>query len=105
MSELGIPETNGFIWHLYVLTEQKRDFYESLRPKEMALIRLLRNQNREGYLSDMPKQDAIRILDEEGFSNHLEHIHVEDTIKTFGTIWEGKNNVWCYGLVKEFEKT
>jgi hypothetical protein len=105
MRELDIPETSGFIWHLKVLAEQKRNFYMSLRPEEKALIGLLRNQNREGHFGEMPKHEAIRILEEQGFSNHLEHIHVEDTIDDFMTRWDDTPNLWCYGLVKEFEKT
>ncbi len=105
MKELGLPEVSGFTWHLKVLAPEKTEFYQSLKPKTKALIRLLREQNDPQRLGVMPKEEAIKLLTEQGFQNSLEFIFARDTIEDFATIWGGKSNVWCYGLVKEYEKT
>jgi len=105
MRELGLPEASGFTWHLKVLAPEKIEFYRSLEPKTKALVRLLRERNDPQRLGVMPKEEAIKLLTEQGFENSLEFIFARDTIEDFATIWGGKSNVWCYGLVKEYEKT
>jgi hypothetical protein len=67
---------------------------------------LLREQDIPKHRGEIPYDEAIKKLMKEGFSeNDAEHIYVEDTIETFGAFWEGMQDIWCYGLVKEFEKT
>jgi hypothetical protein len=102
---LGLPEVEGFTWHLKVLAPEKKEFYQSLTPRVKALIKLLREQNNPQRLGVMPKEEAVRKLREEGLEGDLEYIHAKNVIEDFATIWDGKSMVWCYGLVKEYEKT
>ncbi|MHA2425823.1 MAG: hypothetical protein ACXAEF_13615, partial [Candidatus Thorarchaeota archaeon] len=104
LREYGLPEESGFTWHLKIMTPEETEEYRSLRPEEQALIKLLRMQNELTNLGRMPKKEAIEILTELGFSNHLEHLGKEDIIEEFGTFIKGVN-VWCYGLVQEWYKT
>jgi hypothetical protein len=105
MKEIGIPVDSCFIWHLKVLTAEKTEFYKSLKPEAKALIRLLREQNDTRNMGIMPRRIAAQKLEEQGFTNDLEHIYVRDTIEDFITSWGDDLDVWCYGLVREFEKT
>lgn len=105
MRELGIPFDSGFIWHLKILTAEKTEFYKSLKPEAKALIRLLREQNDPRRMGIMPREIAAQKLEEQGFTDDLKHIYAEDTIEDFMASWGDDLNVWCYGLVKEYQKT
>jgi hypothetical protein len=105
MRELGLPEESGFIWHLKLPTPEKTEFYRQLRPEARALIRLLREQNDPRSMGIMPRDEAIKNLKEQGFTDDLKYIYAEDTIEDFIANWIGDGNVWCYGLVQEYEKT
>jgi hypothetical protein len=105
MRELGIPFDSGFIWHLKILTPEKTEFYKSLKPEAKALIRLLREQNDNRRMGIIPREIAAKKLEQLGFIDDLMNISVKDTIETFMTSWEDDLNVWCYGLVREYEKT
>ncbi len=105
MREIGIPFESGFIWHLKILTPEKTKFYKSLKPEAKALIRLLREQNDPRRMGILPREIAAQKLEQLGFTGDLTNIDVKDTIETFGSSWGDDLHVWCYGLMREYEKT
>ena len=105
MRELGLPVQSGFTWHLKILPPEKIALYKSLRPEVKALIQLLREQNDPENLGVMPVNEATKRLVAQGFSeDDAKKIYAKDIIEDFGTSW-GDNREWCYGLVREYEKT
>lgn len=105
MRELGVPVQSGFMWHLKILPPEKITLYKSLRPEVKALIQLLREQNDPENLGVMPVNQVTKRLVEQGFSeDDMKKIYAKDIIEHFGTSW-GESQVWCYGLVREYEKT
>ena len=106
MRDLELPEVSGFTWHLKLLSSEKTDFYKSLRPEAKALIRLLRVQNDPEWLGVISKDEAVKNLSQQGFTvDDLESVYAKDTVEDFMTHWKNGPSVWCYGLVKEYEKT
>ena len=106
MRQIGLPERSEFIWHLKVLSEEKKEFYRSLKAESKALIRLLREQDSPEHRGEIPRDLAIKKLSEQGFSeDDLKHIYAEDTIEDFYTSWDGKSHVRTYGLVKEYARS
>jgi hypothetical protein len=106
MRELGLPVQSGFTWHLKILSPEKSALYKSLKPEVKALIHLLREQNDPENLGIMPKDDAIKRLTEQGFSeDDTKRIYAKDIIEDFWISWGDDSSVWCYGLVREYEKT
>ena len=103
MRDIGLPERSEFIWHLKILSEEKRAFYKSLKPAAKALIRLLREQDDPEHRGEILKNLAIRKLTAQGFSEtDLKHIRAPDIIEEF---YGSPVEAGSYELVKEYEKT
>jgi hypothetical protein len=106
MRELGLPEVGGFTWHLKLLGKKQTEFYKSLPAEAKALIRLLREQNDPEWLGVISKDEAVKKLSKQGFTeDDIESVYAKDTIEDFMTHWKSGPSVWCYGLIKEYEKT
>jgi hypothetical protein len=106
LRELELPVESGFTWHLKKLSPEKTEFYKSLKPEDMALIRLLRMQNDSINLGVMPRDESYRRLEEQGFSEaEVRRIHIRDTIEEFWIRWCDNPRVLVIGLVHEYKKT
>jgi hypothetical protein len=105
MKELGIPLTDVFTWHLKILSDEEADEYRKLDPKGQALIRLLREQNDTKWLGEISRDEATRILAEQGFEDP-EHVYAGPNVEDFSTFYKGSSeSIWCYGIKREYEKT
>ncbi len=106
LRELNLPVESGFTWHLKILSPEKTEFYKSLRPEAKSLIHLLRLQNDSLNMGVLPRSEAIRRLEEQGFSeDDVKSIYAKDTIEEFWISWGDNPSSLCFGLVHEYKKT
>jgi hypothetical protein len=93
------------VWYLTMLSSERSQMFQNLKPAEQELVRMLRQANtRSEQLGQIPRCVAIEILKERGYDVGLDHIWVADTIKEYMSHYAGVL-VWWWGLLTEDEKS
>ncbi|MBD3159781.1 MAG: hypothetical protein GF309_13445 [Candidatus Lokiarchaeota archaeon] len=92
------------VWHLKIMSEERAQEYRNLEPVEIALIRILQNQNEPDSIGSISVSEAERRLSEQGFEDIPEFMLIKDIVEEFFKLDDGEMVRW-YGLIEEFVKT
>ncbi len=92
------------VWHLKILSDEGSEHYQNLKEREKALIRILRSNTGPEDLGRMRVDKAVELLEEKGFTEGTEHIHIYDVVTTSYEFTDGETIAY-YEIVDEASKT
>ena len=96
----GVPA-----WHLKLMNPEDVREIQGLKPAELALIRLLQQQDDPEHVGEMKEKDARATLVDEGFSEQdLRSLWIDDMVDSL-FMYEGDKSIEWVRLIPEEEKT
>ena len=97
--------SGDLVWYLRTLSGEEEQKLRSLRPAQLALLRLMYCQGDHDNLGQMRVEDARRRLAELGFpTSETKYISVEGRVDAFWRIRSGEQEEW-FRIIPEYEKT